>query len=71
MSSINVKLEGVSKTRLLVPKENESHDSRNKKAHIEIHKVSKRYYIYLVSPTLILIREPHVAIIPSENRLPP
>ncbi|KAF8416484.1 hypothetical protein EV426DRAFT_541303 [Tirmania nivea] len=39
VSSINVKLEGVSKTRLLVPKENEPHDSRNKKAHIEIHKL--------------------------------
>ncbi|KAF8458021.1 hypothetical protein BGX38DRAFT_1155113 [Terfezia claveryi] len=41
VSSINVKLEGVSKTRLLGPKENDLHDNprSSKKVHIEIHKL--------------------------------
>lgn len=41
VSSIIVKLEGVSTTRLLVPKENELHDNprSSKKVHTEIHKL--------------------------------
>ena len=39
ISSITVKMEGISETRLLIPNDREHETSRSKKAEIEIHKV--------------------------------